>query len=264
MKEDLQKFASARESQETQTPLTPRERPLTSDKVMPITGIRAQMFKSMTRSLSIPHFLYTSPVDFASLSTMRSRIQDSTGQKFSPLPFIIKAVSLALQDYPALNAHLDTMSKADNPTLTHKSAHNFGIAIDSPHGLVVPVIHNVQDLTVSALSSKIIELAGRARTNKLSPADFSGATFTISNIGSIGGGAVAPVIATPQVAILGVGRARAVAIWDDKEGRPVRREECIFSWSADHRVVDGAVVARAGEKVRGLLEEVGSMVLDLR
>jgi 2-oxoisovalerate dehydrogenase E2 component (dihydrolipoyl transacylase) len=264
MKEDLQKFASARGSQATQTPLNTRETPLASDRAIPITGIRAQMFKSMTRSLSIPHFLYTSPVDFTSLTSMRVRIQDSTGQKFSPLPFIIKAVSLALQDFPALNAHLDTISNADNPTLTHKSAHNFGIAIDSPHGLVVPVIQNVQDLSISTISTKITELAGRARTNKLSPADFSGATFTISNIGSIGGGAVAPVIATPQVAILGVGRARAIAIWDDKEGRPTRREECIFSWSADHRVVDGAVVARAGEKVRGLLEDVGSMVLDLR
>jgi 2-oxoisovalerate dehydrogenase E2 component (dihydrolipoyl transacylase) len=265
LKEDLQKFASVRESQESSQPqLSPRQGALTSDKVIPITGIRAQMFKSMTRSLSIPHFLYTSPVDFTSLTSMRSRIHESSGQKFSPLPFIIKAVSLALQEFPALNAHLDPTSNADKPNLTHKAAHNFAIAIDSPHGLVVPVIHNVQDLSISAISAKVSELAGRARANKLSPIDFTGATFTISNIGSIGGGAVAPVIATPQVAILGVGRSRAVAIWDDKEGRPARREECVFSWSADHRVVDGAVVARAGERVRALLEEVGSMVLDLR
>jgi 2-oxoisovalerate dehydrogenase E2 component (dihydrolipoyl transacylase) len=222
------------------------------------------MFKSMTRSLEIPHFLYTSPIDFSSLSIMRSHIQKASGQKYSPLPFIIKAVSLAIQEYPALNAHLDTTSNPDRSNLTHKAAHNFGIAVDSPQGLVVPVIYNVQDLSISDISTKINELAGRARANKLSPGDLTGATFTISNIGSIGGGAVAPVISSPQVAILGVGRARAVAVWDDKEEKAVRREECIFSWSADHRVVDGAQVARAGERVRGLLEEVGSMILDLR
>jgi 2-oxoisovalerate dehydrogenase E2 component (dihydrolipoyl transacylase) len=265
LKEDVQKFASAQDSQPpTSSALKPREGSLTVDKVIPLTGIRAQMFKSMTQSLSIPHFLYTSPIDFAPLNSMRSRIREVSGQKLSPLPFIIKAVSLALQEFPALNAHLHTDSDSNNPTLTHKAAHNFGVAIDSPHGLVVAVIPNVQELSIAAISTKISELAGRARANKLSPEDVKGATFTISNIGSIGGGVVAPVISVPQVAILGVGRARSIAVWDDKESKPIRREECVFSWSADHRVVDGAAVAKAGERVRGLLEEIGSMVLDLR
>ena len=138
-----------------------------------------------------------------------------------------------------------------------------GVAVDSPSGLLVPVIKNVQDHSIASLSQEITRLATLARNGKLTSADLSGATFTVSNIGSIGGTAVAPVIVMPQVGILGIGKARVVPAFDEA-GELVKKEECVFSWSADHRVVDGTECARCAEHVRGLLEEPMGMLVEMR
>jgi 2-oxoisovalerate dehydrogenase E2 component (dihydrolipoyl transacylase) len=127
----------------------------------------------------------------------------------------------------------------------------------------VPVIKNVQNHSIASLAKEITRLADLARTGKLTSADLSGATFTVSNIGSIGGAAVAPVIVTPQVGILGVGRAKVVPAFGG-DGELVKKEECIFSWSADHRVIDGAYVARAAEEVRKSIEGVESMLVRMK
>lgn len=266
LKEDVQRFATSRRDTASSSPGT-SPLVLGEDKNVPLVGIRNQMFKTMTRSLSIPHFLYADNVDLKSLNAVRRRLNafaetDSSSPKLSSLPFILKAVSLALDSFPALNAHLDT-SDPTKPILTHKAAHNIGIAIDTPQGLVVPVVSAVQSHSISSLALEITRLANLARTNKLAAADLQGATFTVSNIGSIGGTVVAPVIVGPQVAILGVGRARAVPAFD-ADGELVRREDSVFSWSADHRVVDGAMVARAAELVRLYLEDVERMAVTLR
>ncbi|KAF2667637.1 hypothetical protein BT63DRAFT_456937 [Microthyrium microscopicum] len=271
LKEDLQNFASSRKSSSSTTAQSVRPIPTQSgeDKVVPLTGIAAHMFKTMTKSLTVPHFLYTDSIDFTQLNELRQRLNSHQNTldpqkaiKISPLPFIIKAVSMALESFPTLNSHLDA-SDVNKPKLTHKAAHNIGVAIDTPSGLIVPVIRNVQSHSISSIATEIKRLSELARTNKLAPSDLSGATFTISNIGSIGGGAVAPVIVCPQVAILGVGRARAIPAFGS-EGELVRREEAVFSWSADHRVCDGAMVARAGELVKSYLEHIERMVAGLR
>jgi 2-oxoisovalerate dehydrogenase E2 component (dihydrolipoyl transacylase) len=258
MKEDLQRHGSATASEPTSSTL-----PIGEDTAIPLTGIRQQMFKTMTKSLTIPHFLFSDTIDFTSLTALRRTLNTlpDSSTKFSPLPFIVKAVSLAFSSSPSLNAHLDT--SGPSPVLTHKAAHHFGIAIDTPHGLVVPVIRNVQSRSIADLATELSRLSSLARENKLAPADFSGATFTISNIGSIGGGTVAPVIVGPQVGILGIGRARAVPGFAE-DGTVVRKEEAVFSWSADHRVVDGAEVARIGDRVRRYLERVETMVVAMR
>lgn len=270
MKEDVRRFASEKDqaiSTTTSVPSSPAI-PTQQDTIIPIKGITAIMFKTMTKSLSIPHFLYTDSVDMTSITTLRQRLNttsaksSSSSPKLSPLPFIIKAVSIALTTYPSINAHLDT-SNPDSPVLTHKASHNFGIAIDTPTGLVVPVLRNIQSLSITEIAFELARLSELARNSKLSSADLAGATFTISNIGSIGGGAVAPVIVGPQVAILGVGRAKAVPAFGE-QGQVVRREEAVFSWSADHRVVDGAGLARCADVVRGLLERVEEMVIRMR
>lgn len=270
LKEDVQKFATLRDTPTAPTTQAVRiAEPLGEDKAVTFTPIQRKMYETMTKSLSIPHFLYSDTVDFTSLSRVRRALNthataSSEEQvKLSALPFIIKAVSTSLTAFPSINAHLDTSSDPSKPIFIHKASHNIGFAVDTPQGLIVPVIHNIQSHTISSLASEITRLSTSARTNKLTMADLSGATFSISNIGNIGGTTVAPVIVSPQVAILGVGRARAVPAFAE-DGSIVRKEECVFSWSADHRVVDGATLARCAESVRAYLEGTERMLIKLR
>lgn len=261
-KEDLHAYAASRDA--AAAPSAPAAPTSSEDRTIRLDGFRGRMFKTMTESLSIPHFMFSDPVDFTALTAARrqSNAAHPAAHKLSSLPFVVKAVSAALKHYPALNAHL-TVGAAGEPVLVHRAAHNIGVAIDTAHGLVVPVLRDVQARTVREVGAEIARLAALARANKLAPADVQGATFTVSNIGSIAGSVVAPVIVAPQVAILGVGRARVVPGFD-AEGELVRREEAIFSWSADHRVVDGATVARAAEKVKAYLEGLGDMLADMK
>jgi 2-oxoisovalerate dehydrogenase E2 component (dihydrolipoyl transacylase) len=234
------------------------------DQKLPLTPVQTQMFKLMTKSLNIPHFLYTSSADMSAVTATRKRLNAAkTTEKLTHLPFIIKATSLALQKHPLLNSALDTASDPKKPSLTYRSAHNFGVAVDTPSGLLVPVLRNVQDLSIAQIAQQLRVLSEKARTGKLAPGDFSGASFTISNIGSVGGGVVAPIISEPQVAILGVGRSRVVPAFNEND-ELVKREELVLSWSADHRVVDGAECARCAERVRGLLEEPMGMLVEMR
>jgi 2-oxoisovalerate dehydrogenase E2 component (dihydrolipoyl transacylase) len=267
LKDDVQKYASARDS--PSVPAAQPLEPLGADKTVTFTPIQRKMFETMTKSLSIPHFLYSDTIDFTSLSKVRRAINTHTATssedkvKLSALPFIIKAVSLSLTAFPSINAHLDTSSDSSKPSFIHKASHNIGFAVDTPQGLIVPVIRSVQSLTISSLAAEITRLSNAARNNKLTVADLSGATFSVSNIGNIGGTTVAPVIVSPQVAILGVGKARAVPAFAE-DGSIVRKEECVFSWSADHRVVDGATLARCAESVREYLEGTERMLVKLR
>ncbi|EMD01061.1 hypothetical protein BAUCODRAFT_194318 [Baudoinia panamericana UAMH 10762] len=268
MKEDVHRHVSQNRSEQQPQQHTSQPAPTATtkhDRTVPLTPVQTTMFRTMTRSLSIPHFLYTTTANITSLTTLRKRL--NSGQppeaKLTHLPFIVKAVSLAFQHHPLLNTHLDTASDANKSTLTHKAAHNFGIAIDTPSGLLVPVLRDVQLLSIREISHALSDISSRARANKLSPADFKDASFTISNIGNIGGGVVAPVISAPQVGILGVGRSKVVPAFDE-DGGLVKKEELVLSWSADHRVVDGAECARCAERVVGFLEDVGGMVVDMR
>lgn len=270
LKEDVQRHAEAAK-QSSSTPSQPSisapqsSLQQTEDRVQTLTPVQSGMFKQMTKSLSIPHFLYTDVVDFSGLTSLRKKY--NTGRektdRVTPLPIIIKAVSLTLQQFPLLNSHLDTSSNPDKPQILLKGSHNIGVAVDSPSGLLVPVIKNVQNHSIASLAQEISRLASLARNGKLASADLTGATFTVSNIGSIGGTAVAPVIVTPQVGILGIGKARVVPAFGE-DGELIKREECVFSWSADHRVVDGAYVARAAEEVRKCVEGLEGMLMKMR
>lgn len=142
--------------------------------------------------------------------------------------------------------------------------------MDTPTGLLVPVLRAVNSKSILAIAAELAHLSALARAGKLTAHHLAGATFTVSNVGSVGGTVVAPVIVGGQVAILGVGKGRVVPGFADEEDGPernggmvrvVRREVGTFSWSADHRVVDGATVARCSEVVRGLLEVPGRMLV---
>jgi 2-oxoisovalerate dehydrogenase E2 component (dihydrolipoyl transacylase) len=251
---------------------------IAEDRFVALSPIERQMFKVMTRSLAIPHFLYTHNADIKLLNNLRRNFttdlirfsslseSDSSISKLTLLPFIMKAVSQAFLKFPKLNSHLDTTSNSAKAQLVVKGAHNFGLAMDTPHGLLVPVVRNVQSLSVVALAVEIQRLSRLAQEGSLGPEDFKGATFTISNIGSIGGSVVSPVIVAPMVGILAVGRVEAVPVFEvDEQGadKVVKREQVVLSWSADHRVVDGATVARTAEVVGSLMRQAETFGLAL-
>ncbi|MCJ1252407.1 hypothetical protein MMC24_000213 [Lignoscripta atroalba] len=262
VKEDVHKFAAARDSQfESQTEQSSIQHSSLDDGPqretrLSLTPVQSQMFKTMTRSLSIPHFLYADETNLTALSSLRQRLNSHPsrppGQKLSYLPFIIKAVSMALYDFPLLNARADIPNLSTNstspPQLILRSNHNVGIAMDSPQGLLVPNIKSVNRKSISAIASDLSRLQALAKAGKLSASDLTGGTITVSNIGSIGGTYVSPIIVQSEVAILGVGRKRVVPAFDE-EGQLVKKEVINFSWSADHRVVDGATMARMAERL---------------
>ncbi|RYP70189.1 hypothetical protein DL769_005068 [Monosporascus sp. CRB-8-3] len=299
LKEDIYKFVGIRDSPPKQQPTTPPTGPTfvprpaeaTSRQVettVELTNVQAQMFKTMTRSLSIPHFLYADEVDFTQLHELRRRLNKVLSQqqqqpqqnqdqqevvtKLSYLPFVIKAVSMALHQYPILNARVEVPDDGGSggngggakPRLVYRSQHNVGVAMDTPAGLVVPVVKDAGSRSVYSIGAELARLQRAAEAGRLSPNDLTGGTVTVSNIGSVGGTYVAPVLVDREVAILGLGRVRAVPRFGDDRGTVVERQVCNLSWSADHRVVDGATMARAAEVVRRLLEEPDAMVLHLR
>ncbi|KAI1820239.1 2-oxoacid dehydrogenase acyltransferase [Xylaria intraflava] len=282
LKEDVHKFAEARDS--GKQPAQPGNMILDTssaahtaagqqtETVVPLTNVQQQMFKSMTRSLGIPHFLYADEVDFTRLYELRQRlnkvlltqsVREGEVSKLSYLPFIIKAVSLALYKFPALNARVEIGPQTSKATLVHRSQHNIGIAMDTPTGLLVPVIKNVGAKNVLSIAGEMADLQSRAAAGRLSVQDLSGGTITVSNIGNIGGTYLSPVIVEKEVAILGIGRMRAVPAFD-AEDNVIKKQVCNFSWSADHRVIDGATMARAAEIIRQIVEEPDSMILHLR
>lgn len=300
LKEDIYRFIEARDNSAVQPPrpgsgaVTPPPPPSSAPGVQtedrrPLTKTQEQMFKTMTRSLSIPHFLYADEIDFTDLSALRSRLNKVLSPsasspapviptnhgvtKLSYLPFIIKAVSMAMQQHPILNARVDASSSTgEKPALIYRSQHNIGVAMDTPQGLLVPVVRDVAAHSILTIAAELLRLQALAVAGRLGPQDMSGGTITVSNIGSIGGTYCSPVIVDGQVAILGVGRMRDVpdVARRDEGGSSgpweVRgvKNVCNFSWSADHRVVDGATMARAAGVVRSLVEEPDVMVMHLR
>lgn len=278
LKEDIYKFVQAREAgasgaQSTaQLAAAPQDTSVQTETPVPLSNIQQQMFKSMTHSLNIPHFLYTDEIDFSSLVELRGRLnrvlakspaQEGHPAKLSYLPFIIKAASLALYQFPILNSRVDVDHATGKPSLVHRSQHNIGVAMDTPQGLLVPVIRNVGSLNVLSIAAELTRLQTLAQQGKLSPRDLSGGTITVSNIGNIGGTYLSPVIVEREVAILGIGRMRDVPAFDEHDN-VVKKQVCNFSWSADHRVVDGATMARAADVVRSVVEEPDVMIMHLR
>ncbi|KAL1894629.1 hypothetical protein Cpir12675_003568 [Ceratocystis pirilliformis] len=273
LKEDIHGYLKTRDTPASQSQAldTPIPSGQQVESTVPLTGTQAQMFKTMTRSLAIPHFLYADEVDFTRLDSMRSRLNtvlttlDSVGiSKVSFLPFIIKAVSIALQRYPILNTRVEAGS-GSKPQLIYRSQHNVGVAMDTPQGLVVPVIQDIGSQSVVSIASEVARLQALGLQGKLSPRDLQGGTITVSNIGSIGGTYVSPVIVDKEVAILGIGRMRKVPAFGGEDGKSiVEKCVCNFSWSADHRVIDGATMARAGDLVKKLVEEPELLMVQMR
>lgn len=275
LKEDVQRHLAAKSSSQD---LPQSQQTLTSKEnvIIPLSPVQNQMYQSMTQSLTIPHFLYTQTVDLTDLTSLRKQLINTPKAsakltanggkaKLSPLPFIVKALSQAVSKNPTLNSSL-AHGAGTKPRLILKRSHNIGIAMDTPKGLVVPVIRNVQEHSIISVATEIDRLSALARDGKLSPDDMKGATMLVSNIGSIGGQVVAPIIMSPMVMILAVGRSQQVPVFrtqEDGTEKVVKREQAVLSWSADHRVLDGATVARCAEEMAFWLENVNMLGLAL-
>ena len=208
--------------------------------------------------IGIPHVTQHDEADIMDMEAFRkANAEDAIAQgfKLTPLVFLIKATVAALKKYPQFNASLDR----DGETLILKKYFNIGVAVDTPDGLVVPVIRDCERKGIMELASELAEISGRAREKKLKPQDIQGGCISISSLGGIGGTGFTPIINAPEVAILGVSRSRMAPIWDGSSFQP--RLMLPLSLSYDHRVIDGADAARFTRYIASRLEDLRRLTL---
>ena len=180
---------------------------------------------------------------------------EKRGTKLTPMPFLIKACAVALKRHEKINSSLSDGGE----TLTYKRYVHIGMAVDTPAGLVVPVIRDVDKKSLWDISAEVMDLAAKARDRKLKPTDMQGAGFTISSLGAIGGRGFTPVVNTPEVAILGVGRASIQPVWDGSQFQP--RQMLPLGLSYDHRVVNGGDAGRFMTELVELLGDIRKQLL---
>ncbi len=233
---------------------------------VPMTRLRKVIAERMVESLQVSAQLTSVvEVDVTRIAALRNRSKNAfferEGVKLSFLPFFAKAVCEALKTFPVVNATIDQAAG----TVTYFDAEHMGIAVDTERGLLVPVIHNAGDLNIGGLSRKISDLAERTRTNKLSPDELSGGTFTLTNTGSRGALFDTPILNQPQVAILGTGAVvkRPVVVTDENGQDVISIRQMVYlALTYDHRLVDGADAARFLSAIKARLEE-GAFEADL-
>ena len=195
--------------------------------------IRKAGAKNLTQSWqSIPHVSHFEEADITKIEKQRKDLNEISAIKITPLAYIIKATSLALEEFPLMNSSL-----VDDGKLMVKKYINIGVAVNTDQGLVVPVIKDVNNLKIGQIAEKILEISIKARDKKLMKDDITGSTFTISSLGGIGGTGFSPIINPPEVGIIGVSRARNVAKIENES--LVNAAILPFSFSYDHRVING-------------------------
>jgi len=208
--------------------------------------------------VSIPHVTQFDEADITDLEAFRKSntgVTEKQGFKLTMLAFLIKASVTALREYPQFNASLD----AKNENLVLKKYYHIGVAVDTPEGLVVPVVRDADRKGVFELARELAGISKLAREKKLKPGDMQGGTFSISSLGGIGGTAFTPIINAPEVAILGVSRSVTRPVWDGKEFTP--RLMLPLSLSYDHRVIDGAAAARFTSYLASVLSDIRRSLL---
>lgn len=228
-------------------------------EVKPLSRIKKISGANLARNWAmIPHVTQHDHADITELEELRvllNKENEKAGIKLTMLTFILKATVAALKKYPDFNASLD----ASGENLTLKKYFHIGFAADTPNGLVVPVIRDVDKKGLAELAKEMSELAGKARDGKLGPAEMSGGCFSISSLGGIGGTAFTPIVNAPEVAILGVSKSSIQPVWDGKAFQP--RLQLPLSLSYDHRVIDGASAARFTAYLAQLLGDMRRVLL---
>ncbi|XP_032218742.2 lipoamide acyltransferase component of branched-chain alpha-keto acid dehydrogenase complex, mitochondrial isoform X2 [Nematostella vectensis] len=232
------------------------------DRVENIKGIRKAMAKTMTAALNIPHFGYCDEILLNELVDFKKHINpmlEQRGVKLSFMPLFIKAASMALQQFPILNSSVDP----ECTKITFKAAHNIGLAMDTPQGLVVPNVKNVQLKSVFEIAVELKRLHQLGLKGQLGTEDMTGGTFSLSNIGSIGGTYAKPVVLPPEVAIGALGKIQVLPRFNSN-GDVYKAHVMNVSWSADHRIIEGAVMCRFSNLWKSYLENPASMMIDMR
>ncbi|WP_147531819.1 dihydrolipoamide acetyltransferase family protein [Bacillus marasmi] len=238
-------------------PIPQSQYPETREKM---SGIRKAIAKAMVNSKhTAPHVTLMDEVDVTKLVANRKKFKDIAAQKgikLTYLPYVVKALTSALREFPALNTSLDDATEE----IVHKHYYNIGIAADTEKGLLVPVVKDADRKSIFNISNEINELASKAREGKLAPDEMKGASCTITNIGSAGGQWFTPVINHPEVAILGIGRIAEKPVV--LNGEIVIAPVLALSLSFDHRMIDGATAQNALNHIKKLLNDPELLLME--
>ena len=233
--------------------------PFGETEIQKLSKIKRLTGQNLSRVwLNLPLVTYHEEADITDMEAFRNALnaEKAKGElKITGLMFIIKALVAAMQQFPNFNASLS----ADGESLILKKYFNIGIAVDTPNGLVVPVLRNVNNKSINELAVELAEKSEKARLGKLLPADMQGGCMTISSLGGIGGTAFTPIVNAPEVAILGVTRAKMQPVWNGKEFVP--RLMLPLDLTYDHRVIDGAEGARFTAVVKQNLSDIRRLLL---
>ena len=228
-------------------------------EIRPLSRIQRLSGSALHRSwLNVPHVTHDDEADITDLDTYRSELDTAAqaeGYRVTLLAFLMKASVSALREFPKFNSSLTPEKDA----LIYKSYYHLGVAVDTPEGLVVPVIRDVDRKGIRELSQELGAVSAKARDGKLDLADLQGGCFTISSLGGIGGTRFTPIVNAPEVAILGVVRSKTMPVWDGTAFVP--RLMLPLSLSYDHRVIDGALAARFARYLCQLLADIRGLLL---
>jgi pyruvate dehydrogenase E2 component (dihydrolipoamide acetyltransferase) len=259
---DLDAFQSGGQASMAVAPLALAQvTPSGAEERIKILGIRRKIAEQMVRAKhTAPHFTYVEEVDATRLVDFRTRLKDIAGQrgiKLSYIPIMMKMCSIAFRTFPNVNANMDE----ERFELVVKGDHNIGISCDTPNGLFVPVIKNVEQKSILQIAAELHDLLERTRAGKAQLHELKGGTFTITSVGNIGGAFATPILNVPEVAILGMNQIKDRAVVID--GEITIRKMMFLSPSFDHRVIDGAVGARFVAHLKQIIESPESLLLEL-
>jgi 2-oxoisovalerate dehydrogenase E2 component (dihydrolipoyl transacylase) len=231
-------------------------------KAVPLKGVAAVMARRMVQaSTQIPHFHYGDELDITDLLALRARLKvraEQQGIRLTLMPFIMKAMALAVIEEPILNARLSE----DESEILYQGTCNIGMAVDSASGLMVPNVKGVERLSILEIAREVGRLTEAARSGRVAQADLKGGTLSISNIGALGGTYAAPIINQPEVAIVALGRTQRLPRFDS-EGNVCARDIMTITWAGDHRIIDGGTIARFSNLWKHYLEHPDEMLLSL-
>ena len=227
----------------------------------PISGVRKATMRAMAQAWAqVPMVTHFDEADITELEALRkgyARKAEEKGFRLTLTAFLLKGLALTLKAFPKFNASIDP----ERQEVIYKDYVHIGVAVDTPHGLLVPVIRDVDKKGILALAQELQEVSERARARKLSPEEMQGGTFSLSNLGGIGGTGFTPIVNWPEVAILGVSRSQMKPVWDPGQEAFLPRLYMPYSLTYDHRLIDGAEAARFCRHLAGLLEDPVGLAL---
>lgn len=238
-------------------PGTPGQDAWGATRIAPLSQIRKAIARQMAKSaFTIPHVTHGDEADITELERLRKELSAAGGVKLTLMPFLVKAVCVALRKFPVLNSSFDEEAGA----AVYKEYINMGIAVDTDRGLVVPNIRNADRLTLTGIADALAAMANKARANQFSIDDLRGGTFTITNVGPMGGTFATPIINHPEVGILGLGRSRRAPVFGENDVVKAATVLPVFL-SFDHRATDGVTAARFVREIVAYLEKPQLLLL---